>query len=233
MKKNNIWKAWVAAGAIVAVSTVGGLMAYFTDTQEKVNHFTVGKIDIELQEPEWDKKPDEDGNQVPDEAEHMTPMQKITKDPQIQNTGVNDAYVFMTVEIPCRNVVTAKPDGTKNPLALTPLYSYEKNVAWKYLGSYKVIDDGGTQTGVKHLYAYVEEAGKCKAVKPQEMTTPLFTEVTFANIVENEKIEEQSFDINIQAYGIQTSNLNGGTEDAEEIWKVISNQNELGESFEK
>ena len=66
MKKQHIWRVWIAAGTVLAVSTVGSLMAYFTDTQEKVNHFTVGKLQIELQEPEWEKKADQDKNNIPD-----------------------------------------------------------------------------------------------------------------------------------------------------------------------
>ena len=40
-----------------------------------------------------------------------------------------------------------------------------------------------------------------------------------------------TYKINIQAYGIQTTDLNGGTKDAAEIWNIITNQRELTERF--
>lgn len=232
MKKNNIWKAWIATAAIITVTTVGGLTAYFTDTQEKINHFTVGKVKIELKEPEWEKEPDEDKNEIPDEAEHMTSLQRITKDPQVKNTGINDAYIFMTVEIPCREIITVNGDGMKNPRALTPLYSYEKDASWKYMGSYRVLNQEKKQTGIKHLYAYAEDSGKCRTVKPNETTIPLFQNVLFVNAMEGQGLEEQPFTMNIQAYGIQTMNLNGGTTDAQQIWQIITNQKDIAENYQ-
>lgn len=44
-------------------------------------------------------------------------------------------------------------------------------------------------------------------------------------------LEENTYKINIQAYGIQTTDLNGGTKDAAEIWNIITNQRELTERF--
>ena len=182
---------------------------------------------------EWEKKADQDKNNIPDEAEHMIPLQTITKDPKVQNTGINDAYIFLTVEIPCRELITVNADGMKNPPGMTPLYSYEQDASWKHLGSCKALDEKGKQTGVKHLYAYAEASGKCRIVKPKETTLPLFHSVTFANVLEGQGLEEQEFTIDIQAYGIQTANLNGGTSDAMEIWQILSNQKEIPEHYQK
>ena len=38
--------------SMVAILAVGGTLAYFTDTDAKVNTFTVGNIDIELVQEE-------------------------------------------------------------------------------------------------------------------------------------------------------------------------------------
>ena len=86
---------------------------------------------------------------------------------------------------------------------------------------------------MKHLYAYAEASGKCRIVKPKETTIPLFRSVTFANVLEGQGLEEQEFTIDIQAYGIQTANLNGGTSDAMEIWQILSNQKEIPEHYQK
>ena len=41
--------------ALAATTIIGGTLAYFTDTDNKTNTFTVGKVDITLTEPEWDE----------------------------------------------------------------------------------------------------------------------------------------------------------------------------------
>ena len=120
---------WIAAGTVLAVSTVGSPYGLFYRYTGESESFYGGKIQIALQEPEWEKKADQDKNNIPDEAEHMIPLQTITKDPKVQNTGINDAYIFLTVEIPCRELITVNADGMKNPPGIMPLYSYEQDAS--------------------------------------------------------------------------------------------------------
>ena len=248
--KNKTWKNYLGAAALVTVLFAGSVSAYFTDQDEKVNTFTVGKVTIELEDPKWEKKPDDYGNKIPDEAERMTPNQTIIKDPQVKNTGNNDAFIYMTVEVPCRQIISVNNDGTRNPLAMRELYNYQVDNSWKLLGTVDVSDESGKKVAVKHLYAYAGAQGICTVVKPQETTKPLFNQVTFINamgstaqkiapllregtLVANagKGLEENTYKINIQAYGIQTTDLNGGTKDAAEIWNIITNQRELTERF--
>lgn len=218
--------------AVLAVS--GGILAYFTDTEEKVNNFTVGSIEIELQEPAWETKPDADSNGVPDEAENILPLQTITKDPRVKNTGNNDAYMFMTVEVPCKNVITVNDDGTKNAQAMTELYQYTADTScWYYLGKCPVNDGEGNQVAVKHLYAYADDRRACTTVSPEETTTPLFQSVTFVNLMEGQGLDGGPLEIDINAYAIQTSNLDEGTTDANNIWKIITNQKDITDVFTK
>ena len=232
MKNRKIWLGSGAAVALAAVLAAGGVMAYFTDTEEKVNHFTVGSVEIELEEPEWEKKPDEDDDGVPDEAEDLLPVQTIAKDPQISNTGTNDAFVFAVVQIPCRDIITANTDGTKNPRAMTDLFSYRVNTSWSSLGMYQVTDEKGAVTARKYLYAYAPEGEKCTVLKPGETTEPVFESVTFVNAVEGQGLESTAFDLEISAYGIQTTDLNGGEGTPAGVWSILSNQKELGEAYQ-
>lgn len=217
--------------AVLAVS--GGILAYFTDTEEKVNNFTVGSVEIELQEPVWDSKPDANGNKMPDEAENILPLQTIAKDPRVKNTGNNDAYMFLTVEVPCRNVITVNADGTKNAQAMTELYQFTADTSWYYMGKCPVNDGEGNQEAVKYLYSYADERKSCVAVLPGESTTPLFQNVTFVNLMEGQGLDNQPLEIDINAYAIQTSNLDGGTTDASNIWKIITNQKDITDVFTK
>ncbi|NCB91332.1 MAG: hypothetical protein EOM40_01980 [Clostridia bacterium] len=233
MKKSNRWKIYTITAMLIALSAIGGVMAYFTDSDEKINEFVVGKIDIDLQEPEWDKKTDTDEDGVPDEAEHLRPAQTVTKDPQVQNIGINDAFMFLTVEVPCRDLITVQPNGMKNPKSITQLYTYDVDPAWKGIGSCILRDEAGKQNGIKYLYAYAGADNSCTVVAPKAKTSPLFKNIVFANVLEGQGLEEGAFDIEIHAYGIQTTDLNGGTTDAKNVWQIITNQKELGDVYQQ
>ena len=231
MKKKSIAAGWLSIGLLVALSAAGGIMAFFTDKDEKINKFTVGKVDIVLEEPSWTQKPDSDQDGVPDEAENMVPGQKITKDPKISNVGKNDSYMFMTVQVPVQDLVTVQDNGMKNPKAVTELYSYTINKGWVKMGSCPVMGEDGTQTGVKHLYAYAGDNGECTKVQPSASTPALFDSVKFVNIMEGQKLEEQEFQMDIRSYGIQSDNLLESGADMKEVWTILSNQKELTEQY--
>ena len=43
----------------------------------------------------------------------IEPGKEIEKDPQIQNTGVNDAFVYMEVTVPMADVMAADEEGNR------------------------------------------------------------------------------------------------------------------------
>ena len=88
MKKKSILLAATAVMLVCAMS-IGGMLAYFTDTDTKTNTFTVGKVDITLTEPEWNE----------DEAS-LIPTREIPKDPTITVAEDSEtAYTFMKVQL--------------------------------------------------------------------------------------------------------------------------------------
>lgn len=89
MKKKILALCLVAVLAATAV--IGGTMAYFTDvTEEKVNTFTIGKVDIDLTEPDWD--PDGDHRLVPDTGYAKNPTITVQE-------GSEDSWLFMEVKM--------------------------------------------------------------------------------------------------------------------------------------
>lgn len=209
MKNVKNMKAAVLAVAMIAVMMIGGISAYFTDGDTATNTFTVGKISLDLQEPNWDES----------KATDTTPNQTIKKDPQILNDGINDEFVFLEVIVPYANVVVANEDGSKNAAADTELYSYTVNSGWVEIGTTKNTAD----KTVTHLYVY-GTGDKCAALMAGEKTGSLFDTVTFANIVEDQNLEEATLNIVINAYGIQTTDVNGGSSKPDVIWSVIQKQ---------
>lgn len=132
-------KTMLLCTALAGTLAVGGIMAYFTDGDTTTNTFTVGKISLDLEEPNW----------IP--PEDITPNQEIKKDPQITNNGVNSEFVFLEVSVPYKNVVTANDDGTKNQAADHELFTYTVNSCWTELGTGTKNAENGTVT---HLYVY-------------------------------------------------------------------------------
>lgn len=75
----------------LALTAIGGTLAYFTDTTEAVkNEFTVGNVDINLTEPNW--QPGKIGN--------LMPGVNIAKDPTITvGEKSQDCYVFLKMDL--------------------------------------------------------------------------------------------------------------------------------------
>lgn len=67
---------------------LGGSLAYLTDTDTKVNTFTMGNVKIEVNES------------TGTEYDGLMPGVEMTKLAKIINRGANDAYVFMTAAVP-------------------------------------------------------------------------------------------------------------------------------------
>jgi hypothetical protein len=56
-----------------------------------------------------------------------------------------------------------------------------------------------------------------------ETTPTLFDEITFVNAVEGQGLENSKKDVIVNAYAIQTNNINGDKTDPQGVWEVITN----------
>lgn len=208
MKKRT---ALLLTAAMAGVLSVGGISAYFADGDTVTNRFTVGKVSLDLQEPDWD----------PDQAKNIVPMQTLKKNPQIKNDGKNAEYVFAKVSIPYANVVVAEEDGSRKDAADTELFHYNVNAGWTELGSPEKNEDDQTVT---HYYVYGSQA-ECTRLEPGVTTKTLFDTVTFVNVVEDQELEVSEKQIDINAYGIQADYIAGGKFAPKEVWSVLKKQN--------
>lgn len=209
MKNKKVAKA-TAVCALAGVMLIGGAMAYFTDADTATNEFTVGKISIDLTEPGW----------IP--PEDITPNQEIEKDPQITNDGVNSAYVFMQVKVPTKSVITANEDGTKNAEAVKELFTYQVKEGWTEIGT-AAEETIGSQKYNVHTYVW-GTAEACTAVDKGVTTGSLFDSIKFINVIEGEGLEETQLDVIVDAYGIQTTDINGDKTKPADVWAVLHAQ---------
>lgn len=76
--------------ALAATAIVGGTLAYFTDTDDATNTFTVGNVDITLTEPNWEGSGSQD-------APEVYPGEALAKDPTVKNDGANPCFVRIKV----------------------------------------------------------------------------------------------------------------------------------------
>ena len=213
MKKNTV-KIMALAG-ILCLASVGGVSAYLTDYEKVSNEFTVGKVDIELKEPEW----------KPEENKKIEPSKVIHKDPQITNTGTNDAFVYMEVSIPMANVEAAAENGERLGKKVQELFSFEAKDNWMQMSVQN------TESRRTYTYAYK------KILKPQETSESLFDTVKFLNLIEGQ-LDGQTFEIPVRAYAIQTSYTGGSSDNLSEQIKaayekyVNQNKNQDGKVTE-
>ena len=115
--------AIAVAAALVATTAISATLAYFTDTKEKTNTFTVGNVNITLTEPNWDGEGSSD-------APEAYPGEALKKDPTVTNVGKNPCFVRIKVKgLDClgeNNMITI--EGLSNDWTLIDGYYYYNHV---------------------------------------------------------------------------------------------------------
>lgn len=108
MRNENFKKAATSASCVAtaAVMLLGGaqILAYMTDTETATNTFTVGKVKVDIEEPNYP------GNGS-DEVTELVPNEPVPKDPQASNSGQNAAAIFMSYDVPMADVLIVGNDG--------------------------------------------------------------------------------------------------------------------------
>lgn len=242
MKKSNRSekiRTTALACSLIAALTIGSAAAYFTDTKETTNTFSVGKVSIELTEPNWDEE----------NAQDIVPDQEIPKDPVITNDGVNDAFIFAKVRVPVAEIMTASEDGTKNESAVTQLFSYELDSNWTPVTENvdgatnltirnRSLDYGLLESDyVEYIYAYTgSDSASMQAVSAQGATENIFPAVKFVNAVEDQGLEEATESIVVTGYAIQADFISSGDSSVDgtntegqtapnAVWQIFQAQN--------
>lgn len=208
-----ITSAILLSGAL----TVTGMYAYFTDNEDGINTFTIGDVHIIAEEPNF---PTYDGDKdgVPDDCELITPYETITKDPYIQNTGTNDAIVFMKVTVPVEVVTLIDDNGNRGNEQEAALFwlkqkedsdnthqdHFDEN--WTRLTQLdgKFVNcEGINNEGRGYTYIF----GYKTRIENREKTTALFDKVQNKKYgsgnIEADEIES----IKIEAYAVQADNV--------------------------
>lgn len=133
--------------ALLAIAVVGASLAYFTDTDNAKNTFTVGNVKIDLIEQEKTDKGLKDFTQdktlVPGKSNDGNAVSKIVT---VENTGKNDAWVWVELRIPKYLVSSEYPTNeSKNALHWNSYgcfnVEYNSGNYWKLATSDGIVDE--------------------------------------------------------------------------------------------
>lgn len=213
---------------LVCFNTVGTL-AYLTDTSEAVNTFTIGKVDIDLNESDVDN----DSNTKKNEYKLLPGMTYI-KDPTITvEEGSEPAYIRMIVTVHNKSAVDAiiandkhkKADGSdiENYADFIVFEEWDKNdpVEWQYESA---VTDPNTNT-VALEYRYHEKADGFNddGDKEEKKLPALFSKLVIPGTLsaeELETLEAGGFKIVVTGHAIQAA----GFEDADQAWAAFEEE---------
>lgn len=203
-------KLIITAIVLVLILAIGGILAYFTDTETKTNKFKMGGANITVDEPNF---PGDENHPV-----DIVPGKKVAKDPVVKNLGDGEVYAFVEVTIP-KETVKVTGDQAANLQELfttqyisTPaegsnpaVYTNGINPAWVLLSSTDnnaVAADPTANPPVEaqpasttYVYAYGTKADASSPIVLTALTndstndankTPaVFDQVTFKDVIED------------------------------------------------
>ena len=197
---------------MLVIASVLGTMAYLTSEDEVVNTFTVGTVDIKLDEA----KANEDGSLVPGAARvqankyKLIPGHTYNKDPMVTVlNGSESSYVKMTVTFSHADELDAifSPGGAE----LTSIFNGYDATNWIYKGNAK---DTATNTRTYEFW-YKETVG---APSADVALDALFDSITVPSLITNAQLATiEDMTITVNAYAIQAD----GFADADAAWAAF------------
>lgn len=226
----------VSAILLVSIS-VGVTIAYLTDHETVTNTFTVGKVQIKLDEAQVDNAgatvapsatigTNGSSTTVPartiSNEYHLLPGHTYVKDPTVTVLAGSDAsYIKMTVTVNNADDLDAifKAHNIKN---LADVFSGYDSSKWKCVSNTKAND---TRTYVfQYVGAMATDATKktVSALEADVVLEPLFKEIKVPSSLTNEDFEKiEDLKITVNAYAIQAD----GFDTADAAWAAFAQQN--------
>lgn len=227
--------AVISAAGLAGVLAVGGTMAYLTNTQSATNTFTVGDVEVGIDEPNFPggggdenedgiddskKSEDEDGDGIPDENEEQVPQQETDKDPMITNKSISDAIVFVKVTVPVREFTPVNDDGTRGEKARDELYVFKQGQ----------MATQANPNGQDYTFPYGAPEGAATTITADPVTS--HTNHWNENWTELEEFEEgtdHSLAYRTYVFGYNTR-LHGLKSIQEGTWKGVTAKDGVGET---
>lgn len=200
---------------LLVSATVMGTIAYLTDRDSTVNVFTVGKVNIRLDEAKVgeDGKADPDADRVTENSYRILPGGNYDKDPTVTVLEDSaDSYVRMLVtvdKIAAFDAIFA-PEGAE----LASIFTGNSD-RWVYYGESR---DAEADT-ITYEFRYAEVV---PATADSELALePLFTGISVPGFITGEQLATVAeFKISVEAHAIQALAF----DNAEEAWAAFAEQ---------
>ncbi len=233
MKNSKLRRALLLlASAVLLVSlSVGATLAYLTSTTEVVqNTFTVGKVNITLDEADVDEygnlvyKTDDEGNTTTELADRvlkneykLLPGHTYIKDPIVHMAADSEfSYVRMMVTVKdlkdLKTVFSTAVDPSTKVFLLQNFVNWD-SAKWIYAGCTEA--EGGDSA--EYEFRYYQTKGTVDGAAAD--LEPLFTTITIPGTVANADLAKlEEVEINVIAHAIQAD----GFADADAAWTAFA-----------
>ena len=211
--KNKVVLLALCMVALIAVSVLG-TMAYLTSTDTVVNTFTVGNVQIKLDEAKanLDGTLVENADRVKANSYKLLPGHTYNKDPMVTVlSGSESSYIKMTVTFS----KAAELDAifTPNGANMTSIFNGYDSTNWTYKGN---TEDTQANTRTYEFW-YKEPVAATTADYPLDA---LFDSITVPGFFTNEQLDSiKGMTITVNAYAIQAD----GFANAEAAWDAYNN----------
>ncbi len=195
--------------ALAATAVIGGTLAYFTDNDNATNTFTVGKVDIKLDEAKVDEygDPVEPAERVQENSYKLIPACEYTKDPTVTvMAGSEESYIRM--------VVTVNKKAALDAIGVNALEVFQEYNAAKWpMDSQKA--DGDTMV---YEFRYAETVSTVGTA--DKALEPLFTSILVPADITGEQLATlDGLVIDVDAHAIQAASF----ADADAAWAAFEN----------
>lgn len=217
MKRTN--KILLAVLCVVLLATVSvlGTLAYLTDRETAVNTFTVGNIDITLDEEivDEDGEPTDEGRTEDGNEYHLVPGQTYMKDPTVTvEAGSEESYIRMIVTLNCYSQLQEIFGAQFLPQDFVNGWD---NSVWVTTGVISVDEDANTAS---YEFRYFETVDASES-QTDIVLEALFESFTLPGYVTNAQLATLAdFEITVEGHAIQTANI----EDENAAWEAFSVQ---------
>ena len=200
----------VCCAALLVCVTIGATVAYLTSTDEVVNNFTVGNVQIKLDEAaaNTDGTLVENADRVKANSYKLLPGHNYNKDPMVTVLkGSESSYVKMTVTFSNASQLDAifAPDGGAD---MTSIFNGYDSANWIYMGN---TEDTVANTRTYEFW-YKETVA---APNADVALDALFDSITVPGTIDNDQLATiKGMTITVNAYAIQADGFN----DAADAW---------------
>ena len=230
MKTKTKALALFLSAVLLVVTTVFATMAYLTSTDEVKNTFTVGKVEITLDEADVDeygnllnnekevwKEGDTLADRVRGNEYKLIPGHTYVKDPTVTvAAGSEQSYIRMIVTITDLTDVKAVLGVDDATNYFLPQYFVEGWDNTKWVTTNVVKEENDTATYEFRYYTTVSTVNDTTA----KTLEALFTHIIVPKTIKNTDIEKLAeMQINVVAHAIQAD----GFETADEAWAAWGN----------